>query len=315
MNDAKAWNKQVDHPLQSWEWGEFRSSMGVSVFRTHGWQLTFHRVPFTHYTIGYFPKGPLPTEKMISILKHVGKEHNAIFIQLEPNVQASPEVSIPSALIPSHHPLFTKYTFVLDLTKSEEELLATMHRKTRYNIKVAQRHGVIVKEDSSEETFNEYLKLQEETTKRQKFYAHTPEYHKAMWKILHDAGIAKLWVAKYNHQILAAWIIFCFNNTIYYPYGASSRSHREVMASYLLLWEIARWAKRHGYTSFDLWGAIGPSPDPHHPWHGFHNFKQGFNPTLVEYIGSYDLVILPVAYNLYRVADTIRWNILRAIKR
>ena len=310
---------QASHPLQSEAWGTFRREMGIDVLRVNnlpageaGWQLTFHKIPFTPFTIGYFPKGPLPTQPIIDELTKIGKQKRAIFIQLEPNSIGNWELEIGNYdLRPSHRPLFTKYTFVLDLTKSEEELLKAMHPKTRYNLKVAQKHGVVVREDNSSEAFDTYLSLTKETTARQGFYAHNETYHRRMWEILHHAGIARLWTASLHGTILAAWIIFAWEKTLYYPYGASSREHRESMAPTLLLWEIVRWGRLHGYQSFDLWGALGPHPDEHDPWYGFHRFKQGFNPQLVEFIGSYDLILNPWLYRLYRVADSIRWWVLK----
>ncbi|MBI5448960.1 peptidoglycan bridge formation glycyltransferase FemA/FemB family protein, partial [Candidatus Gottesmanbacteria bacterium] len=166
-------------------------------------------------------------------------------------------------------------------------------------------------EDNSPQAFQTYLTLARETTQRQGFYAHNETYHKTMWKIMNTAGIAHLFTATYEGSTLSAWIIFAWQDTVYYPYGTSSREHRDAMAPNLLLWEIARWAKQKGYKKFDLWGAIGPNPDVRDPWYGFHRFKQGFNPKLVEFIGSHDLVINPLLYQLYCVADTIRWTLLR----
>jgi len=319
--DATAQNTWITHPLQTREWGEFRSAMGIDVAQLK-WQgpepskgqLTFHHIPYTPWTIGYFPKGPSPSKDMIHTLKALGKKKNAIFIQLEPNVLASPKTiqqctQLP--LIPSHHPLFTKYTFVLDLNKSEDELLSSMHPKTRYNLRVATKHGVAVREDNSPEAFGEYLRLNQETTGRQGFFAHNATYHRTMWKIMHGRGIAHLFTATYKGQTLAAWIIFAWQKTLYYPYGTSSREHREVMAPTRILWEIIRWGKTHGYTSFDLWGALGSHPDPHDPWFGFHRFKQGFNPTLIEFVGSYDFVLRPMLYRVYTVADNLRWALLK----
>ena len=188
-------------------------------------------------------------------------------------------------------PLFTKYTFILDLTKSEEELLKNMHSKARYNIRVAQRYGVEVGEDNSSVAFEEYLRLMKETTVRQKFYAHTREYHKKMWKILSPKKMARLFIAKYKGQVLTAWILFVFKDTLYYPYGASSSLLREVMASNLMMWEAIRFGKKLGLKKFDMWGALGPNPDPKDPWFGFHSFKEKYGPRHVEFIGSYDLVI------------------------
>jgi len=305
------------HPLQSPAWGEFRSHMGIEVTRLGQWYVTFHTIPHTPWTIGYFPKGPMPDKKMTDELMKLGREKRAIFIQLEPNVEklSDQSATLPDLLIPSHRPLFTKYTFMLDLTKSEEELMSIMHPKTRYNIRVAQKHGVIIAEDNSETAFQAYLKLSEETTNRQGFYAHDKHYHRTMWDTLRKADVAHLFTATYQGQTLAAWIIFVWGNTVYYPYGASSREHREVMAPNLLLWEIVRWAKARSLQYFDLWGAMGPNPDPRDPWYGFHRFKEGFKPRLVEYIGSYDLVITPFLYQLYRIADTLRWGLLKFKKR
>ncbi len=311
--EITAWNARVTHPLQSWQWGVFRERMGIDVTRIHNWQLTFHKLPYLPFTVGYFPKGPAITSTMLATLTKLGKEKKAIYIQLEPDVEKHAFVPPSDAplLVPSHHPLFTPHSFILDLTKTESELLAAMHPKTRYNLKVAQKHGVTVTQDSSPEAFHEYLRLSAETTSRQGFYAHNSAYHQTMWDTLSKAGIAKLFTARYQGEVLAAWVLFCWNKTVYYPYGASSRLHREVMAPTLLLWEIARWAKKEGYEAFDLWGALGEHPDSNDPWFGFHRFKQGFRPRHVTYAGSFDLVISPFLYRLYTVIDTVRWFFLK----
>lgn len=292
----------MSHPLQTSAWAEFRKKMGVDVERLGDWYVTFHRIPYTPWTVGYFPKGPAPTKAMLETLGTLARKKHAIFIQLEPNAKKV------SGLTPSHHPLFTKYTFIMDLTKSEDQLLSVMHPKTRYNIRVAQKHGVIISEDDT--AFNEYLRLTKETTTRQGFYAHNQRYHEKMWEIMHNAGIAHLFTARYNKEVLSAWIVFVWGDTVYYPYGASSREHREVMAPTLLLWEIALWGKGKGLKYFDLWGAIGPNPNPKDPWYGFHHFKEGFAPRLVEFAGSFDLVINKPLYTLYTIADTVRWKLL-----
>jgi len=320
--DKPEWNKVVAHPLQSWEWGDFRAKMGIHVLRlavlergkfVQGWQLTFHKLPGTPWSIGYFPKGPLPSRQMVEALLDIGRKKRSVFIQIEPDATANfkLQMSTLKLLTPSHRPLFPKYTFVLDLTKSEEELLKAMHHKTRYNIRVAQRHGVEVREDNSPRAFHDYLRLLKETTGRQGFYAHSAQYHRTMWETMSRGGIAHVFRSMYRGKTLTAWIIFAWKDTIYYPYGASCRQYREVMAPTLTLWEIARWAKQHGFQYFDLWGALGPAPNKHDPWYGFHRFKEGFSPTLVEFVGSYDLVINPLLYRFYRMADTLRWIILK----
>ncbi|HVF69965.1 MAG TPA: peptidoglycan bridge formation glycyltransferase FemA/FemB family protein [Xanthomonadales bacterium] len=343
--DKEQFNSVVTHPLQAFEWGEFREKTGVKVVRrglfknnpsassgqvklVSGFQLTIHKIPHTKFTIGYLPKGDLPTKELLGELEKIGKEENCVFIQLEPNVVRSKnqEVRIKD-LVPAARPLFTKFTFVLDLTQSEEELLKNMHSKARYNIKVAQKNGVEVTEDNSEKSFKEYLRLTEETTKRQKFYAHTKDYHIKMWEALQDQRskikdqrldknklTAHLLTAKYKNKILTSWILFVFKDTLYYPYGASSSENREVMASNLVMFEAIRFGKKLGLKKFDMWGAMGPNPDKKDPWYGFHNFKEKYAPAHVEFIGSYDLIINPVLYNFYKVADKMRWLVLKIKK-
>lgn len=307
--------KQPNHPLQSFEWGEFRKKTGIKVVRTESFQLTIHKIPNTPFNIGYLPKGAMPDQKLIDELKAIGKNEKCIFIQIEPNVEkgkVSPNILISQYpnIRPSFHPLFSKYTFVLNLTKSEDELLKNMHSKTRYNIKVAQKHGVGVIEDNSDKAFEDYIKLTKETSKRQGFYAHSEKYHRLMWKTL-KGKIAHLFVAKYKSKILAAWVVFVFRNAVYYPYGASSDENREVMASNLMMWEVIKWGKKMGLKKFDMWGALRPNPNTNDPWYGFHRFKEGYGGELIEFVGSYDLVLNPFLYELYKIADKIRWLFLR----
>lgn len=354
--DKNAYNKAIAHPLQSWEWGQFREKTGLKVIRRgifikdkliNGFQLTIHPIPHTPWTIGYLPKVDAPTKEILGELLKIGTEEKCIFIQLEPNVERSSEPRIQNSefkIQPAAHPLFTNYTFILDLTKSEEELLKGMHPKTRYNIKVAQRHGVEVKEDNSDEAFEKYWQLTEQTTKRQGFYAHTKRYHRLQWDtlphtVLKNELSSHLFAAKYSPQfstlnsqsfdklridpelyrtgqlsILTTMLFFVFHDTLYYPYGASSDEHRNVMHSTLTMWEAIRWGQKMGLKKFDMWGALGPDPDPDDPWLGFHIFKQRFGAELIEFVGSYDLIINPYLYQLYKITDKLRWLYLHIKK-
>ena len=340
--NKEEYNAVVTHPLQSYEWGEFREKTGVKVIRraisqngkiVDGFTLTVHKVPKTKFTIGYLPKGNLPTKDALEELKKIGKEENCIFIQLEPNITQTSNFKLQTPkLRPSFHPLFTKFTFVLDITKSEEELMKSFHSKTRYNIRVAEKHNVKVAEQTSENAFKEYLKLTEETTTRQKFFAHTPSYHSKMWETLKTNSInyklqatnslnAHLLTAVYNSTetnnkdvTLASWILFVFHDYLYYPYGASSTKFRNVMASNLIMWEAIKFGKEKGLKYFDMWGALGNPPDTKDPWYGFHKFKEGYGATHTEFAGSFDLVIKPSMYRLYKIADKARWAFLRIKK-
>lgn len=329
LDEYEAYEKLALHPLQSKAWGDFRDTTGVRVERLIGFeedamvaqmQVTFHPLPKVPYTVGYYPKGRWPDEVALAALTELGKRNKAILIKLEPDVSMPPytvaDLEGLQAFLLEHNcqigrALFTPYTFLIDLTHSEDELLAAMKSKTRYNVRLAQKHGVVVAEDSTDKGFAEYLELLKLTTKRQQFYAHTEKYQQNMWKFMHAAGIARVLKASFNGKTLAAWVLFHYRDRLFYPYGASSRENKEMMASNLLMWEAIRYGKHVGAKTFDLWGALGPQADPKDPWFGFHTFKEGYGGTQTQFVGTFDLVIDPPKYQLYRLADRWRWRLLR----
>ncbi len=293
----------MKHPLQTKEWGEFRKEWGNEILTTKYGIITVHKIPLISYKIGIFEKGPAPTTTMFSDLKKIGKENNLIFIKLEPNVEKNNSlINLLSKNAVQGKRLFTPTSFWIDLTKSEEDLLKSFLSKTRYNIKLAQRHGVEVKIDNSDIAFEKYLELTAETNKRQGFYSHTPKYHRLMWKHLKNK-IAHLMTATYNNEIISTWILFNHDGFLYYPYGASTDKHKEVMANNLMMWEAIKFGKKLGLKSFDLWGREEGT--------GFTKFKEGYNPKVVEFLGSWDLIINKPMYYLYRIAEKVRWFVLR----
>jgi lipid II:glycine glycyltransferase (peptidoglycan interpeptide bridge formation enzyme) len=263
---------------------------------------------------------------MVEAVKEEVKKYNCIFVKFEPGIFKGPTLprqgrtlsDLRSLGLRPGKALFTPFTFQIDLTKSEEELLAGMKPKTRYNIRLAEKKGVIVEEDNSDEAFAQFQRLTEETTRRQHFYAHDRKYRQLMWETMREAGIARLLIAKNKKQktknnvsVLTAWIIFIFNGVGYYPYGASSEENRELMASNLAAWRAVQLAKAAGCKKFDFWGSLGPEPDTTDSWYGFHRFKEGYDGELVEFVGSWDLVTSPLFYSVYKIGDWIRWRILR----
>ncbi len=313
--DRAQYNKLVNHVIQSWEWGEFRQSFGTKLKRygifkngklADAFEITFHQIPFTKKYVGYFPKGPLPGQDLVEALEKIGKQENCAFIKLEPNVEIqNSKFKIPNSFKKSLKPLFTKYNFVLDLAKSEEEILKNMHQKTRYNIRLAEKKGVRVEERTDNKAFKDYLKLYFETTTRQKYHGHNKAYHLAVWNILSKAKMARILIAVYDNIPLTAWMLFNFKDTLYYPYGGSSDSHRELMASNLVAWKAIKLGKKLQLKFFDMWGALGPNTDPSDPWFGFHRFKQGYGGRLVEYIGTYDMVFNWPLYYAFTFIDKL----------
>jgi lipid II:glycine glycyltransferase (peptidoglycan interpeptide bridge formation enzyme) len=336
--ERSLYNSVVHHPLQSWEWGEFRKKTGVAVERVgffedgklhHALQVFFHPIPVLGGTAGYFPKGNMPEEEQLNAVKQLAKKHGAVFVKMEPNVghkhgtpSGLPEIAkflIQNGAVPGK-PLFTKFTFQLDLSPTEEELFANLSSKTRYNVNVASKKGVQIVEDSTEQGMEQYLQILAETTARQGFYAHSPDYFHTLWKTFNatantstnvKTGMLRIFHAVYQDTVIVSWVMFVFNGVLYYPYGASRSTHREVMASNLMMWEMIKFGKAQGCKMFDMWGSLGPEPNEKDPWFGFHRFKKGYGGDLVEFVGTYDIVVNPPMYKIYTLAENVRWKVLR----
>jgi lipid II:glycine glycyltransferase (peptidoglycan interpeptide bridge formation enzyme) len=306
----------AQHPLQTSSWAEFRRKWGNEVLETKHGLLTVHRLPFTDYKIAIFEKGPEPTEDMLNALCLMGKEQKLIFIKLEPNIPNDPKypkLLRDAGAVPGKT-LFTPTTFWIDLTPSEENLMKSFSSKTRYNIRLAERNGVKIQEDNSDKAFERYLELTKETVTRQGFFAHTERYHRLMWKYLNEElkvknekPIAHLFTATYQGQIITTWILFTWKDFLYYPYGASTEEHKNVMANNLMMWEAIKFGKRNNLKTFDLWGREEGK--------GFTKFKEGYNPKVVEFLGTWDLVINKPLYKLYRLMEIIRWKSLKFLAK
>lgn len=337
INEKEQYNNVVKHIIQSWEWGDAKEATGKKVFKygffdstnmMDGFQLSLHPLPapLNSWNIAYLPKCTLPNEDMLQSLKIFGEKHNCIYIKLEPNIYGpskDPNVqnylkSTREQLLSTRNveviqgkELFTKYNFLLDITKTDEQLLADMHEKTRYNIGLAQRKGVQVQERTDEDAFKVFLKLYFETTKRQGYYGHDEFYHRKIWETLRKNDMARLLISSYENVPTSAWLLTNFHNTLYYQYGGSTTKFRNVMSSNLIAWSAIQLGKRMGLTTLDLWGAMSSNPNPVDPWYGFHRFKEGYGPTHIEYLGTYDIVINPSMYKIYNQLDKYRTKWLK----
>lgn len=317
----------VTHIMQSWNWGEFRKSVGTNIERygiykndklVKAFQISFHEVPVIKKYVGYLPKGPFPDSDLALALKQIAVERNCIFIKTEPDIQIGNGEKIDKHFRKAIKSLFTKYNFVLDLSPSEEELLKNMHQKTRYNIKVAVKKGVVVTIDDSEKSLRDYLKLYFETTKRQGYFGHNENYHTKVYETFLKTNQVKFAIARYKNTPLTAWMLLIFKDKLYYPYGGSSHLHRDTMSSNLVAWEAIKLGKSLGLRYFDMWGALGPDADPKDSWYGFHKFKMGYGGELQEYIGSFDLVAQAPLYYAFNSVDKftkVKVAVLRALGR
>lgn len=319
-------NTYAYHPLQSWQWGEARKKMGVEILRiaeygdnnlTNIYQMSIHPIPGTPYKLGYLPRSVIPSLEALKFLTGWAKDNRVIFIKMEPYIEktvSNNPFQKDQKIVKSQHPLFTSWTQVLDLSPKEEDMLSRMHHKTRYNIRLASKKGVVIKEVNDDKGFEDFSKLYFETTRRQRYYGHDLSYHKTVWDNM-KKGIAHILVAYYGDTPLAAYELFHFKERLYYVYGGTSDLHRNLMASNLLMWESIRLGKKLGAKTFDMWGSLSPNYDQSNPWAGFTRFKEGYGTRFVEMVGSYDLVINPLLYTLYGFLYKARENLLALKQR
>ena len=318
--DPQLYNSVVDHPLQSWEWGEARKATGVEILRIgefngsdlkKAFLMTLHNIPFTRFKIGYIPRSDIPSKALLDFLKEIALQNNLIFIKIEPYVEnKKPEKTNLNYLKKSPHPLFPQWTIISDISKDENKLMASLKPKTRYNINLAQKKGVYVKEESSQRGYEIFEKLYFETITRQKYKGHDVNYHRKNWEMV-KGKLSRILIAYLEKEPLAAYHLFLFKNRCFYVYGGSSDKFRNSMASNLLMWESLLFAKRNGCDSFDMWGSLSKDYSHSHKWAGFTRFKEGYGGEFVEMVGSYDLVAKPVLYNLYNLAYSVREMLLK----
>lgn len=313
--DKKEWNDFVVAAgadggfLQSWQWGEFQQEIGREIFRVSvgedkagtGEKISAvalvikHSLPLGQNYL-YVPRGPVVSDsdfaEIISEIKKLGVSNHSLFVRIDPAWKDDRGLkSYGFNFVGQVQP---KKTLMLDLNWDETDLLAAMKPKTRYNIKIAQKHGIVIKE-AKEEEFELFWELMVKTCARDGIKSHPKGYYQKQLKI---PGF-KLVLAWWQNKAIAGAIIGDFSDTRTYVHGASDYEFRDKMAPYLLQWEMIREARKLGLNHYDFWGA----DQSNLKWAGVTRFKIGFAPqrALTEYIGAYDLALRPIAYRLYKL--------------
>jgi len=317
------------HLLQTRAWGDLKAAFGWEVAHVlsrgnHpvGAQVLFRRF-FPGLTLAYIPKGPVgqggksdPEQRRSLLWEQLWPEVDAlcrrkgcVFLKVEPDLwecipKAQSAITPPGFLI-SPQAIQPPRTFLVDLRDDEETILARMKQKTRYNIRLALKKGVVIRPLANLEIFYD---LMEATGKRDEFEVHSLDYYRRSYELFHPPDECELLVAEYAHEPLAVLMIFAHGKRAWYFYGASSKVHREWMPTYLLQWETMRWARAHGCIEYDLWGVPDFDEDMLEGeftkrsdglW-GVYRFKRGFGGQLRRAVGPWDRAYKPILYKFYR---------------
>ena len=373
--DKISWNSFVssfDDPaiLQSHEWGELKA--------LHGWMpirvaveddgkivaaisILKRKLPYFNLNIFYAPRGPVVdfenTEALDFLLDEVrklAKKHRAIALKIDPQIVESRELKVESREVKIEDILKERgfsyckkqiqprSTFVVDLTLTEEKLLASFEEKTRYNIRLSAKKGVTVKKMSTDEGVDTFYNIYKETASRDNFLIHPIRYYRNIKKLLiggkelletscstleksaiggkEQLGTScstlgkkatpgsNIFIAYHKDIPVAGVWTFNFGKKIWYMYGASLSSYRNVMPNHALHWHIMKWAKEKELKDYDMFG-IPSNPTEKHPLWGVYRFKKGFNGKLVKYIGVYDLAYRPLLYKLIEKGISLFQNL------
>ena len=296
--------------LQSWEWGVMQERLGHTVRRFRDGRtcalVTQRSLPFgQHYA--YTARGPVAVDEDAAVDALVllqGRLSDQMFLRAEPPV--SIQKMSASQRVLDVGPDTTLMTSLLPDTPT---LLANMHHKTRYNIRLAERKGVQVLLDAPVDTYLDvFVQLVAQTAARHGIRAHGRKHYETLLETLNGEGDgprAYLSVASIQGQVVVAHLMLDWNGQRVYLHGASSDKHKKFMAPYLLHWELMQEAKVRGLTSYDWWG-IAPEGADRHKLAGVTRLKKGFGGTVVSYAGTYDLPMQQSWYRFYRWVQRAR---------
>lgn len=327
VTHAEAWDVAVAAApyaqfAQSWAWGEFRRAQGCQIRRYalvdgETWRAAIQmEYRARRFGVGYWfaPRGPVflftrtHAERRIAMMTLCEEllnvrdlRRHTLFWRFEP----SSELSNPEGLVPLSfqrtHAQNPASTILMDLTLSQDDLIQTMHEKTRYNIRLAARRDVTVRVGSGAKDVDSFLCLMEETARRDRFISHPLSYLAATYYALAVHGMATIRIAEHSGTALAAQMEIAYGDTVTYLYGASSSNSRELMAPYALQWEAICEAKSKGYSTYDFWGANPEFCGSFYfkpAWQGITRFKRGFGGRPFDFVGTWDLPFYRTAYAL-----------------
>ena len=275
--------------------------------------------------IMYSSRGPVCDIHNIEVLeqltegvKELAKKYNAIVVRIEPDIESSDQefrsimlqlgYKIKDDAKNFREEIQPRYVFRLNTkNKNEDEIFKNFHQKTRYNIRLATKKGVTVKEGTRED-LKDFHKIMVTTGIRDGFITRPLEYFEKMYDCL-GPNHMKLLMAYYEDKPISGVIPIMYGNKTWYLYGASSNEHRNLMPNYLLQWEMIKIALQNKSDIYDLRGVPGIADNSN----GLYRFKKGFGAEYTEFIGEVYIEFKPLMYRMYKFAEKTFRN-LRAIK-
>jgi peptidoglycan pentaglycine glycine transferase (the first glycine) len=322
--------------LQSSAWQQFQEAVGrkTHVIESAGFSASIieHALPIVGKFF-YIPRGPILNFKhqtsnieSLSNLLMLAKKEDAGWIRIDTVSEDFVKMVKENAsrpIVKAPHDVQAREIFVLDISKSSEQLFSDMKPETRYNIGKAKKNGVVIKSNhqqsaiSNDEKNNyveEFLRLTKEMAERKGFVPHDEVYYRKMAEAL-PSEMFKIYVAAFDGETIAAAIVSYFGKFATYLHGASGNDHRKVKAPHLLHWQAILDAKERGCESYDFGGVKTSSYRTITDMKGVTQFKLGFSAKTapVVFPGAYDIIITPGKYAVYRGVERTKtlWQKIR----
>jgi lipid II:glycine glycyltransferase (peptidoglycan interpeptide bridge formation enzyme) len=313
--------------LQSWDWGEMHKNLKKLIFRRgfyikKGLAGVMLSVVEDAKRAKYLtvPGGPIIDWENDDLVDAAFKEMKgqavktkSVFVRVRPQLLESEEGAV----------LFRKYGFkkslmhlhaelsnVLDISKSEEELLSQMRKTTRYEIRKAEREGIKIVRSMDERLIRDFYELQLVTAKRQKFVPFSYDFFLEQFKIFFTARNGLIYTAYLEDKVLAQAFIIFYGQEAVYHYGASTDEGRKHPGAYLIQWEAIKEARRRGMKRYNFWG-VAPEEERDHRFYGVSVFKRGFGGEDVAYLHARDLVVDERRYLLNLMIEGVRKKLRR----
>ena len=245
--------------------------------------------------------------KVFAKITEIAKKEKCVFVRIRPQLEASEKnlkmlEKLGLKKSPMH--LAAEHTVMIDLSKSEEELLAAMRRQTRYEVRRVDKLGIKIKKSNDKAIFEEFHAVQAETAKRQNFIPPTMKVLYAEKEAFGDNIVIYTAVNSEDEPVAYGLIIKSGQEADYYE-AASTNLNRKLPGAYAIIWQAMRDLKKEGYKRFNLWG-IAPAGQPNHRYAGVTTFKTGFGGDVVEFVSAHDLVISKMRYAADFAFETMR---------
>ncbi len=304
--------------FQGWLWGEVEKKAGTRVYRfgifdgnTLAGIAQIFVVSARRGTFFHIRHGPVWKEQkqsywkeFIECMRLLAKKDGAWFIRVSPLIENSPKnyelmKSVHFVSSPIHE-VDAERCWLLDLDKTDEELLMGMRKTTRYEIRLAQKSAVTVHKTTDGKDLKYFYKLYQETSRRHGFVAHgaiTEEF-----EVFSKENKALLLLGFHQKELIASTIVLFYGGQAIYHHGASVFS--KVPVSHLVQWEAIKEAKKRGIKVYNFYG-IAPDDKPKHPWRGITLFKKGFGGREINYLHAHDYALSPL-YIIPKSIETIR---------